>query len=507
MVQGQRHHALEQRIAELENDLAEKSRLVEHIARSEQKYRHIFEHSPAAVYLSDEDGMILGVNKAWEKLFGLSSRKDIVGKNSGQILFEDPHARDRYRDFLEKRGFVERFETRMRRNDDTIMDVEITASVRWGDNGVENFEGFVTDITARKDAERALQISEEKYRTVVENSLTAIFVHQRGRFTYVNRRFVEMLGYDRSDDLLGRSFWGFVHPDDREMVKNRGLKRQDGDFSPNQYIFRALKKDDSVIWVELRATHSTYLGNPAVVGNFIDITKRKRAEEEIRYLSRRLIEAIEEEKKRIAADLHDEFGQGLTSLHFDLDALRGSIPEEWEELRNRCGFFLNRIETMADCIRETIADLRPSILDHLGLIPTLESAVSEFSGRRPEMRIAFQTAGFKRRLPMQTEIVLYRIFQECLNNISKHAEAGNVDISLICSHPWVIFVVKDDGRGFTQDENGLPRTGVTTGIGMLSMRERVASLRGSIDISSAPGRGTAIRIKLPLPSGNADEKD
>ncbi len=207
--------------------------------------------------------------------------------------------------------------------------MRITATIRKNKKGgVAGYEGFVIDVTDRKQAERALQDSEEKYRTVVENSLSAIFIHQGGLFRFVNHRFAEMLGYDNPEEVVGRPFWDVVHPIDRAMVKERGLRREKAEFSPARYIFRGIKKDGTMIWVDLRATHATYMGEAAVVGNLIDITQSIRAEEEIRQLSRRLIEVSEEEKKRLAADLHDEFGQALTSLHFDLEALQTSIPRK-----------------------------------------------------------------------------------------------------------------------------------------------------------------------------------
>lgn len=623
---------LERKIAELEQELAQRKKTEAELRISADKYKHIFDHSPAAVYLSDREGKILGVNKGWERLFGFSSCESVIGLNSSDVLFAERGERERYREVIEEQGFVEGFETRMRRHYGSVIDVEITGSVKRDCEGeIECFEGFITDISYRKKAEKELRISEEKYRTVtesslaaiymfqeggifsyvnqrfaemlgydnpediighyfwefvhpddremvkerglrreksniepthysfrcvqkdgktiwvsmravhtryrgqpaatgnmvditerklaekklvdseekyrtvVENSLAGIFIHQEGKYKFVNRRFVEMLGYDRPEDFLDCPFWEFVHPEDQELVRRRGVKRQEGDFYPNQYIFRALRKDGSVIWIELRVANSIYKGNPAVIGNFIDITERKRAEEEIRYLSRRLIDAIEEEKRRIAADLHDEFGQGLTALHMDIEALSTSLPANFSVQRDRCRVFLTRVEKMADCIRDTISNLRPSLLDHLGLVPTMESTINEFSQRRQDILVSFQSVGLKKRLASQTEIVLYRILQECLTNISKHSGARHVDIMLTASHPWVILTIKDDGKGFRQGDSGLPIAGSKNGIGFLSMRERVASLGGRVDITSSLGRGTAIRIKLPAADGGENE--
>jgi PAS domain S-box-containing protein len=466
---------------------------------SEQRFRHIFEHSPAMVYLTDVRGVILDMNEAGARMLSYSSPEELLGLDAALHVYADPQDRRRFLKIIESTGSVQNFETRFRRRDGMIIDVSITSTVRRNKSGVvEGFEGFVMDVTDRKRAERAHVDSEEKYRTVVENSLSAIFIHQGGLFQFVNQRFVEMLGYDNPEELVGRPFWEVVHSQDRAMVKERGLKREKTQVSPTRYTFRGLKKDGSMIWLDLRATHATYMGKPAVVGNLIDITRSKEAEDEIRHLSRRLIEISEEEKKKLAVDLHDEFGQALTSLHFDLEALQRSLPAKFAEQKERCGGLIRMVERLADSTRKTTSYLRPDLLEHLGLVPTLEWYIREFTARRPDTRMDFQAIGFKKRLTPEIELVLYRIFQECLTNISKHAKATRVEIMLTYSHPRVIFIIRDNGVGYKQAKKELTPRRRSRGIGLLSMRERIASFGGSIDISTAPGKGTAVRVDIPV---------
>jgi signal transduction histidine kinase len=150
-------------------------------------------------------------------------------------------------------------------------------------------------------------------------------------------------------------------------------------------------------------------------------------------------------------------------------------------------------------VRKTTSYLRPDLLDHLGLVPTLEWFIHEFNMRWPDIRTEFQALGLKRRLPQQIEIVLYRIFQECLTNISKHAKATRVEIMLTYSHPRVIFTIRDNGVGYKRSPQPSSSAGPARGIGLPSMRERVASCGGTIDIASVPGKGTAIRASIPVP--------
>jgi PAS domain S-box-containing protein len=447
------------------------------------------------VYLTDPDGVILDMNEAGIRMLGYDSRDEVVGLEAAHHIYADPGDRKLYLETIEKTGSVQDFETRFQHNDGTIIDVSITGTTSRNTNGeLEGYEGFIIDVTDRKRTERALQDSEEKYRTVVENSLSAIFIHQGGLFQFVNQRFAEMLGYNSPKEIIRMPFWEIVHPEDRTMVKERGLMREKSEILPTRYIFRTVKKDGITVWVDMRATHATYMGKSAVVGNLIDITQSKKAEEEIYNLSRRLIEVSEEEKKRLAADLHDEFGQALTSLHFNLEVMQGSIPVELMEPKKQCDGLIQIVERLADSVRKTTSYLRPDLLDHLGLVPTLEWYIHEFTDRWPEIQVEFQVLGLKKRLNPEMELVLYRIFQECLTNIYKHAKAKRIEIILTYSHPRVIFIIRDDGIGYEQTRKGKS----SRGIGIPSMKERVASLGGSVDISSTPGRGTTIRADLPV---------
>ena len=178
-----------------------------------------------------------------------------------------------------------------------------------------------------------------------------------------------------------------------------------------------------------------------------DVTDRRRHEDEIRQLSRRLIQGSEDERKRLAADLHDEFGQSLSALHLGVRSLAGSLPRQLSEQQARCESLTNVIEALAENVRKISSDLRPDMLDHLGLIPTLEWYVRELAQRAP-LDIKFEAVGFKRRLDPRVEIVLYRIMQEALNNVVKHAQADQVSIRLTYSHPTAIMVISDNGKGF-----------------------------------------------------------
>lgn len=225
-----------------------------------------------------------------------------------------------------------------------------------------------------------------------------------------------------------------------------------------------------------------------------EIWERKRAEAEIRRLSNRLISSIEDARKDLAQDLHDEFGQTLTALHLGLEGLWNSIPENLEDQKKRIDGLVILVEQLGDKIRSISSDLRPDLLDDLGLVPTLDWYISEFTEQRNDIRIDFQAVGLRKRLSSDIELVLYRIFQESLNNIVRHSKAQNAFVTLTYSHPKVIMTVKDDGVGFDTAQS-------SDGIGLLGMRERIVSVKGSIDIHSGVGKGVTIRVEIPVSQG------
>lgn len=500
MAAEQIHASMKDRLRVLEAELAQCKQANAELIASEARYRHFFEKSPTMIYAVDMKGKFLNINRSGVQMLGYSSVEEVIGKPFNQFFFIAEDSVMAYRDIIEQYGAVRDIQTRMRRENGQVRDVQITAAMRTTLTGkMQGYEGFVIDITKRKNAEKKLAESEAKYRTVLENSLSAIYMFQDGGyFSYANPRMVQMLGYDQAEEIIGRPFWEFIGQEDRAVVKKRGLRREQGEIFPRRYKFRMLKKDGEEIWVDMRASHASNMESPAVVGNFIDITKEKKAEEEIRELSHRLIRVIEEERRSLAADLHDEFGQALTLLQLDLESLCNSLRPDQPESQNTCRQVMEQIQKLADMIRDTTSRLRPDMLDHLGLVPTLRWSIEDFRQRCPDTKISFQSTGLKRRLPPETELVLYRVFQEGLNNISRHARAGAVNVRLTCSHPQVIFIVKDDGVGFDVNLAGLPDHHGRLGLGLLGMKERIASVGGTLLLSSSPGKGTTIRVEVPI---------
>ena len=235
--------------------------------------------------------------------------------------------------------------------------------------------------------------------------------------------------------------------------------------------------------------------------NLMAKTLREKMKVEREYLSQ-IIEAQENERRRISRELHDEIGQALTAIKFNLDMMDKELPQTLLTVRGRLGDAKSLSSQTLTAMRQLSMDLRPTMLDELGLIPTLRWYIQNFSNRL-NIDSQFQVIGFEEKLPPQIETAFYRIVQEALNNISKHAGANRVEIFFEHRDSTICASITDNGRGFDLGRVYHPES-PGRGFGIMGMQERVSLLGGKIDIQSSPGRGTRIHIKVPYPKG-ADE--
>ncbi len=235
-----------------------------------------------------------------------------------------------------------------------------------------------------------------------------------------------------------------------------------------------------------------------------EMLERKRAEQATRRLSRRLINTIEEERKRIAQDLHDEFGQALTGVQIGLNSLKNAVPAD-ASAAAKCQELIESIQSMGDSIDRVASDLRPATLDHLGLVPAVKSYLEDFEQRTPGLEVEFHAVGLKNRLDSAIELVCYRVIQESLTNIVKHAKASRAEIQITVSHPKVIVTIKDNGIGFDQQDAFQNSVVGVGGVGLSGMQERVASVRGTLEARRQKGGGSMVRVKLPTSLGKPTE--
>lgn len=221
------------------------------------------------------------------------------------------------------------------------------------------------------------------------------------------------------------------------------------------------------------------------------------AEKSISLLSRQLLTAIEEERKKIAYDLHDECGQLVAVVGMGLSTLKESLPDDLTQSKAICDNFTGIIEKLSEKIRSMSTELHPDMIDHCGLVPAIEFYMKTVFNGSPSIAWEFKSNVDVKRLGPQVDIVLYRIIQESLNNVIKHAKAKNVTVNLYLENKRLYLTVQDDGVGFEQ--NGPGKRLSPHSMGILGMMERAATIDGSFTIKSQPHKGTLVTVSLSVP--------
>jgi PAS domain S-box-containing protein len=351
-----------------------------------------------------------------------------------------------------------------------------------------------------KKVEEALRKSEEKYKILTTNSLTGIFIHQYGRFVFVNDRFAKLHGYT-TEELLGMEYKALIHPDDRKVIAERASKRLKGESVPYHYEVQRLKKDGETIWCEMIAAAIEYRGNPAIMGNIVNITKRKQAEEHVRTLTQQLMKAQENERQRIARYLHDNVAQDLSLVRIGCETLFDNYPSIHLGIRQKLSELSAILKRSISALRNFAYDLHPPGLEQLGLVRTVYQYCEEFAEKN-KININFFAAGMDDlTIPFDTEINLYRLIQEALWNIKKHADASSVTLKMVASFPYIILRIEDDGKGFDIKDRMVSAIKEKR-MGLRSMEERASLLNGKMKIQSRPTEGTKICIEVPYKEQN-----
>jgi len=495
------HNELERRVEErtaeltaanrkMKQEIADRKKAEEALRESEIRFRRVTEAAFEGVAVTEGETLI-DVSEKLAQLFGYE-RGTLIGKSVAGLI--EPKARSETVGKIIS-GFSVPYESICLKKDGTVFPVEVCGK-NYSSKGRELCVTAIRDITKRKLRERVLQESEELYKTLTENSLTGIFIHQDARFIFVNDKFAKMHGY-RPEELLQKEHWLLVHPDERKRLREFALQRLEGKPVPQQYEVRRITKDGKTIWCEMMATAIQYRGKLAIMGNVIDITERKRAEvaikkseEQMRNLTTYLQRIGEIERTNIAREIHDELGQTLTVLKMDLSWLKKRLDQ---------GSLLNKTESMSQLINSTIqtvkkisTELRPGLLDDLGLAAAIEWQAEEFQ-KRTGIRCKISVEPRDITLDRDRNTAIFRIFQETLTNIARHSEASEVKVNLKQRDGRIELSVRDNGRGITEEELTNPKS-----FGLIGIRERVKIFDGDSMMKGIPGQGTTVTVRIPV---------
>jgi PAS domain S-box-containing protein len=405
------------------------------------------------------------------------------------------------------------FEFRHRRADGSIRDVEVFSS-NIKREGKDLLHSINHDITERKRTEEGLRVSEENFRRSLDESPLGIrIVSKEGETLYVNQTTQNIFGYDSIEEwqtipavkrYTKQSYADYeVRRENIPFDKDDSLKYECGIVRKNGEIRNLQVWHKRILWNGERHYQVIYL----------DITKQKRIEEkfmtsrlQLRALTTRLQQIRKEERTMIAREIHDEMGGGLTGLKMDLSWLlrkMGDVDpcEERVALMDKISTSNALIDQMIHTVRRISTDLRPSVLDDLGLIAALEWQLSEFtshSGISHELVTAFDYVN----LEEATAIAVFRIFQEALTNVARHSRATKVAVLLrkgersLFGDKSLVLEIRDNGRGITEEEILNPES-----LGLLGMKERVLAFGGELSVRGEPGGGTTLVLQIPLKQG------
>ncbi len=358
--------------------------------------------------------------------------------------------------------------------------------------------GIAVDITERKRTEEALRESEDKLRLILDSTAEAIYGSDlEGRCTFCNPACLRALGYERIDDLLGKAMHPLTHH-----------TRADGTAFPIEEcrIFRAARTgegvhvEDEVLW---RANGTSFpveywcypqRRGQEIVGTvvaFVDITRRKLSDAALASVSGKLIEAQEQERRRIARELHDDIGQRLALLAIGLAHLQQRHPN-LSELPGLISELQKQTSEIASDIQSLSHELHSSRLQYLGLAVALRGFCQEF-GQQQKVEIDFETRDLPVTVPQEVSLCFFRVLQESLHNSAKHSGARHFVVRLWGTADEIHLMVSDTGVGFDVDAARASR-----GLGLISMQERVKLLKGTLSTDSQLQRGTTIHAVVPV---------
>jgi len=346
---------------------------------------------------------------------------------------------------------------------------------------------------------RALQTSEDQYRTLVESLDVGIALIDDQRTMIMCNKAMNKFMIDPDCDVSQRKCYQLlIHPDGELCTSCPGAKTLASGRPAVLEIVLPEAADSPVNAV--RVSTFPVSSVEGRVDQFIevveDISEGKKTAAEIQRLSRELASAAESERKRLARDLHDQCGQVLAGVQYTLEALRADIVVELPEMSDHFDTISNMVEQIGHNIRQVSTQLHPSVLDDFGLVPTLKWLADEFQRQRPNIEVAVSSEPISDSLASDIGATIYRICQESLNNISKHAKASRITIHFGREEDQAVLKVTDDGCGFLVEEM-MSRTAPSGHIGLHGMAERAQALGGRLVVRSAPGSGTSVEARIP----------
>lgn len=351
---------------------------------------------------------------------------------------------------------------------------------------------------------KQLQFSDISEAFIQSSPTFCVAINEKGETVKMNKTMLDALGYEENE-VLGQDYIKtFIPKHEHELMKHI-FKRHTQHWESTVNENTVLGKDGREYIIEWHAGPVLYdQGEYAYhMGIGINITERKKmenalreSEEHLRIISAQLMEAEEKERNRISRELHDELGQSLSILKLDIGSIMRKLHPDQAVLREECMRMRDYINNVIENVRRLARDLSPAIVEDLGLQIALRELI-DFLSRYYRVKKSIQCDEIDNLFSPEIKIAIYRIFQESLNNIVKHAHATNISIRIEKKDDRVCFSIEDDGIGFDAHQRVMP-VRKKRGLGLAAINERVKMLGGSFDVRSAKGKGTRLTYTIPV---------
>jgi PAS domain S-box-containing protein len=492
-----REQSLEGRLVPLPNgevlllvrNITARMRAVEALAASEKRYRVLVESMSEGIGITDEDETIIYANPRFCEMLGYS-KEEMEG--SPCVHFFDEESQQRYLASRvdRQRGISGSYELLLRKKTGEPLATFISEQPVIDETGTyRGSVGIIADISKLKRTEEDLRVANGELRAMYAAypDMSFRLAPDGTVLDYRAGKTTRKQMYLTPAEFLGRRGHELLPPPGGERLREAITKvRETGSMATVEYPLPRPWGTD------IREVRLSPMDNGEILAVVRDITERRRAEDQVNALSLRLLKAQDEERKQMAHELHDEFGQSLAVASMTAKRLCAKVPADEHDLRELADQLRGDVDRAIQTMRTMQRGLYPTVLDHLGLDAALDSLVTEFQ-ERTEIACDLEVEGGPFHLDAERARAVYRIIQEALTNVARHAEAAEVEITVRRKPSALHIEVADDGRGIEPEMTTSP-----TSYGLTGMRKRAELCHGNMQISARPGGGTRITVELPL---------
>ncbi|MBN2352528.1 MAG: PAS domain S-box protein [Spirochaetales bacterium] len=494
-------------VLHLARDLSQRRWAEDVFRESEERFRRLFQYVGAGMVLVATDFRFLKANDMFCRMLGYEE-EDLVRHTFQEVTHPDDQSvgAELSRQMLEGEREAFQIEKRYLRRDGSVVWGLVSSTLLRDAHGSPlYFLTLIQDITERKQAEEALRVSEERYRFTMEAISVGLWDWdvESGR-VYYSPSFLAILG-ERELPPAFSAWDSRIHPDDREAFRHTLRDHLEGLTDDWACDHRLRAQEGEWLWVVGRGrvvSRDSDGRSRRMVGTLVDISVRKLAEQrlieresDLRKLSARLIKVREEERNRIARNIHDDLGHAVMNIKMNLFLADMMLTGGKESVRAFLHEMKDQVDSLLEMMQYISMEIRPAVLYDLGLAEALRFYVKRFS-EQTKIPCRVRSLPDIPNLPDETAITIYRIVQEVFVNMFRHSGCTEIALDLRLSNGRAVLSVADNGKGITREE-----IGSIDSIGIMGMRERALSLGGELAIEGVPGGGTTVTLAFPLPSG------